>query len=113
MILKQFHSQESFREDKRMGITTDEYGYLGSKPKNQIDAIGEAVDDSSINELPTVTASDNDKVLQVKNGEWSVQTLPDPVSELPSVTSEDVGKVLMVDSDGNWVASAITNESTE
>ena len=49
-------------------------------------------------ELPTVTATDNGKVLMVVNGEWAVGTVS---SQLPAVTASDDGKVLMV-VDGTW-----------
>lgn len=52
-------------------------------------------------ELPSVTSTDNGKILQVASGAWSAQTMP---TELPAVTSIDNGKVLTVVS-GAWAAA--------
>ena len=53
-------------------------------------------------ESPTITSSDEGKVLTVdSNGKWAAEALP---TELPAVTAADEGKVLMVDSTGKWVA---------
>lgn len=51
--------------------------------------------------LPTVTASDNGKVLKVANGAWAVGA---EAVELPAVTAADAGKVLTVSSEGVWTA---------
>lgn len=53
-------------------------------------------------ELPTVSSSDNDKVLMVSNGAWAAGTF----SGLPSVSSSDNGKVLTVVS-GAWAAASL------
>lgn len=51
--------------------------------------------------LPTVSASDNGKIMGVSSGEWAAVAAP---TELPAVTSSDAGKVLMVNNSGVWVA---------
>lgn len=71
-------------------------GYI--KPANWIErafaSVGSAI-------LPSVTASDNGKVLGVSNGAWGVTDAP---SGLPNVTTTDEGKVLTVNSSGEWNA---------
>ena len=52
--------------------------------------------------LPSVTSSDNGKILGVSSGQWNKV---DPPTELPSVTSSDNGKVLGVDNGGWGVTS--------
>lgn len=54
--------------------------------------------------LPSVTSSDNGKVLKVVSGEWNAAA---EAVELPAVTSADAGKVLTVNSSGQWVAAAL------
>lgn len=54
--------------------------------------------------LPTVSSTDNGKVLGVSSGSWAVVDAP---SGLPSVSSTDNGKVLQVSS-GAWSASTLT-----
>lgn len=56
------------------------------------------------NQLPSVTSSDNNKVLTVINGAWAKS---DASSGLPSVTSSDSGKFLRVDSNGDWEVEAL------
>lgn len=53
--------------------------------------------------LPTVSASDNGKVLKVVGGAWAVGTDND-TTELPAVTATDNGKTLKV-VEGVWAAS--------
>lgn len=48
--------------------------------------------------LPTVSSTDNGKLLTVVEGEWAKADAP---TELPAVTSDDNGKVLKV-ADGAW-----------
>lgn len=73
-------------------------GYV--KPSNWIErafaSVGSAI-------LPSVSASDNGKVLGVSNGAWAV--VEGGGSSLPTVTSSDEGKVLTVNSSGEWVAA--------
>ena len=52
-------------------------------------------------ELPAVSASDNGKLLGVSGGAWAAVAAP---TELPAVTSSDAGKFLMVNNSGEWVA---------
>lgn len=59
-----------------------------------------------IDGLPEVSADDNDKVLKVVNGAWSVQT---PASGLPEVSADDAGKFLRVSADGTWIVETIQN----
>lgn len=66
-------------------------------PKIKQIKIGSTTYDLSI---PLATASDNNKVLTVVNGEWAAAAVP---TELPSVTASDNGKVLAVSS-GSWAA---------
>lgn len=56
-----------------------------------------------IDALPTVSDTDDGKVLGVVNGEWSTTDAP---SGLPEVTTEDNNKVLIV-VDGVWTAAVI------
>ena len=58
----------------------------------------------AVTELPSVTSSDNGKVLKVANGAWAAGA---ETVELPAVTSADAGKVLTVNSSGQWVAAAL------
>lgn len=55
-------------------------------------------------ELPSVTGSDNGKVLAVVEGSWNKADAP---TELPAVTADDNGKVLKV-VEGAWAAVAET-----
>ena len=54
--------------------------------------------------LPTVSSTDNGKILKVDNGVWAVGAAP---SGLPSVSSTDNGKMLQV-SNGAWAAVTYT-----
>ena len=64
-----------------------------------------AVADSAV-ELPKVTSSDNGKLLTVVSGHWAKANA---VTELPAVTAEDNGAVLTV-VEGDW---AVENVPTE
>lgn len=64
------------------------------------------IQSSSFDELPSVSGSDNGKVLKVVNGAWTADTLP---NNLPAVSSSDNGKILKV-SNGAWDKG---DESTE
>lgn len=60
--------------------------------------------------LPSVSTSDNDKVLTVVNGSWAAAEAP---SGLPDVTSSDNNKVLKV-VEGSWtVADGLPDVTTE
>lgn len=54
-------------------------------------------------QLPSVSASDNGDVLSVSGGAWAKVT-PEP--ELPAVTADDNGKVLMV-KEGAWSVESL------
>lgn len=56
--------------------------------------------------LPTVTGSDNGKVLVVAEGSWGKGAAP---AELPTVTGSDNGKVLIV-AEGAWGKGAVPTE---
>ena len=56
--------------------------------------------------MPTVTGSDNGKVLTVVTGAWAAAAIP---AQLPAVTADDNGKVLKV-ADGAW---AVGTDATE
>ena len=57
-------------------------------------------------ELPSVTTSDNGKILKVTSGAWAKGDAP---TELPAVTTSDNGKVLTVSS-GAWSAANVPTE---
>lgn len=62
-------------------------------------------------ELPTVSSTDNGKILMVVNGQWAAADLP---SELPTVESTDAGKVLTVVTSGDdtfWAAAEIPSDN--
>lgn len=67
---------------------------------DMIDAIAEHIGTGGAAELPTVTTTDNGKVLAVAGGKWTAAV---PTAELPTVTAADNGKVLTV-ADGAWAA---------
>lgn len=55
--------------------------------------------------LPSVTSTDNGKVLTVVSGAWAKANVP---TELPSVSSTDNGKFLRV-VDGAWAATTVSS----
>lgn len=57
-------------------------------------------------ELPAVTAADNNKVLKVISGAWAAGNAP---TELPAVSTADNGSVLMVIG-GEWMTGSETKE---
>lgn len=57
-------------------------------------------------ELPSVSSSDNGKMLTVTNGAWAKGSVP---TELPSVTTSDNGKILKVTS-GTWAKGDVPTE---
>ena len=58
--------------------------------------------------VPSVSSSDNGKVLMVVEGKWEVASIP---AELPAVTATDNGSVLTV-ADGEWKAVAPETQGT-
>lgn len=68
---------------------------------DMINAIATLISSGGAAELPTVTATDNGKVLTVVNGEWAAAA---PAAELPAVDADDNDKVLTVVS-GAWAAA--------
>ncbi len=69
--------------------------------RKSLEIIADKLEGAQAAALPTVTSSDNGKVMTVVSGEWAAAALP---TELPAVTTSDAGKVLMVNSSGQWVA---------
>ena len=85
-----------------MPITDAKFSPDGKKKKLVWDDNGtKKIVDTSSQDLPPVTPSDNGKVLGVDSGKWKPVSAP---SGLPSVSSADEGKVLTVSNAGAWVA---------
>ena len=84
-----------------MATANTEFTRLDSVEKDKIEAILDAPN------LPSVSSTDNGKILKVANGKWAKGN---ESVELPAVTADDNGKVLMV-VEGVWaVADIPTNE---
>lgn len=56
--------------------------------------------------LPSVSSTDNGKILKVSGGKWAKGS-----PELPAVTADDNGKVLMV-VEGVWAVASLTPAET-
>ena len=69
---------------------------------DMITAIAAFISGGGARVLPTVSNTDNGKVLTVSGGKWTAAT---PTAELPTVTSSNNGEILTV-SGGNWVSAA-------
>lgn len=80
-----------------LGGTASNVGNITIIPE-MINAIATYIGSGGVTELPKVTATDNDKVLTVVEGEWAAAATQ---TELPAVTVDDNGKVLKV-VDGAW-----------
>lgn len=84
-----------------MATANTEFARLDSVEKDKIEAILDAPN------LPSVSSTDNGKILKVANGKWAKGN---ETVELPAVTADDNGKVLIV-VEGVWaVADIPTNE---
>lgn len=64
------------------------------------------VEAANAKELPSVSSTDNGKLLTVVSGKWAKAAAP---TELPTVTADDNGKVLKV-ADGAWGVGADATE---
>ena len=71
-----------------------------------LNSSGNPVWQSVPTELPSVSSSDNGKMLTVTNGAWAKGSIP---TELPSVTTSDNGKILKVTS-GAWAKGDVPTE---
>lgn len=76
-----------------------------STEMTRLDSIEKAKLDSLLatTPLPTVSSTDNGKVLKVANGKWAKGS---ETVELPSVSADDNGKVLMV-VEGAWAVASL------
>lgn len=74
----------------------------------KVAALEAAIKNAGI-ELPSVTADDNGKTLQVVAGKWDKGMI---IPELPEVTSVDNGKALVVGS-GKWGAANVEADDVE
>lgn len=82
-----------------MATANTEFTRLDSVEKDKIEAILEAPN------LPSVSSTDNGKILKVANGKWAKGN---ETVELPAVSADDNGKVLMV-VEGAWAVAELPN----
>lgn len=64
--------------------------------------IADKLNGVTVSALPSVSASDNGKVMTVVSGAWTKAAVP---TELPAVSASDNGKVLKV-VNGAWAAAS-------
>lgn len=88
-----------------LGGDADDFDGITIIP-DAINKIATLITSGATKELPTVTGSDNGKVLTVVTGAWAAAAIP---AQLPAVTADDNGKVLKV-TDGAW---AVGTDATE
>lgn len=71
-----------------------------------LQTVAEKLESAQAAALPSVSASDNGKIMLVSGGAWAKGTAP---TELPDVSASDNGKLLGVSS-GSWAAVAAPTE---
>lgn len=67
-----------------------------------LQTVAEKLDSAQAAALPSVSASDNGKIMLVSGGAWAKGAAP---TELPAVTASDNGKILKV-VEGVWAAAS-------
>ena len=82
-----------------MATANTEFTRLDSVEKDKIEAILEAPN------LPSVSSTDNGKILKVANGKLAKGN---ETVDLPEVSADDNGKVLMV-VEGAWAVAELPN----